>query len=328
MVEESESKIPSTWTDVVKSIAEGGLPQVLAGPAGKAISRLVAGATNIPAAWLEQRAQRIKDQTDARTTIMKAVAKASANAAIADPALLDRALERHIAEIYRKQETREEIAKRTVEQLAIEPPAPDVTGGPSDEWMDVFERDAASANSDRLKDLYSRILAGEIRRPGAFSLATLRLLTILDSHIAKVFEEVLPYVVDGKFIPRELVNGKVSYEVILELEAAGIVITGGGMMTWQKELSPEGNCFFQLGNIGLAARFEGEGKRSFGAYTLTRSGAELATVSAAKPDLRSVIDYLWGQNPVEMKAGVIQYDASGQKFLGNLVPVFRSAANT
>ncbi|AEG04233.1 DUF2806 domain-containing protein [Sinorhizobium meliloti] len=324
MIEENGSKVPATWTDVVKSIAEGGLPQVIAGPAGKAISRLIAGATDIPAAWLEQKAQRIKDQTEARKNIMNAVAKASADVAVADPALLDRALERYIAEIYRRQENREEIAKRAVEQLAIEPPPHDVTEGPSDEWMDVFERDAANANSDRLKDLYSRILAGEIRHPGAFSLSTLRLITILDSHIARVFEEILPYVVDGRFLPRELVNAKVNYEAILELEAAGIVITGGGMMTLQKDLSPEGNCFFQLGQLGLATKFEGEGKKSFGAYTLTRPGAELATVSATRADLQAVIDYLWDQNPLEMKAGIIQYDAAGRKFLGNLAPVFRS----
>ncbi|MCQ1855565.1 DUF2806 domain-containing protein, partial [Neorhizobium galegae] len=190
MNEDEPSKLPTTWTDVAKSLSEGGLPQIIAGPAGKAISRLIAGATDIPAAWLNARAEKIKDETAARTTIMKAVAKASADAAVADPQLLDRALSRYVSDLHRKQENREAVAQKTAEQLANAPPPSD-TSGPSDDWMNVFEEYAEKASSEELRDTWGRVLAGEIRKPSSFSLKTLQFLSVLDKATAEAAEYLL-----------------------------------------------------------------------------------------------------------------------------------------
>jgi hypothetical protein len=54
---ESENT-PSIWSNL-------NLPQVLLGPAGAALSRLIGKATDIPAAKLEAQAQKIKDETAA-----------------------------------------------------------------------------------------------------------------------------------------------------------------------------------------------------------------------------------------------------------------------
>src|SRR4051812_17823138 len=67
------------------------LPKLIAGPAGEAISRLIGGAVDIPAAWLNQFAQSVKDKTEARTVISKAVADAAANLARNDPEVVRRA---------------------------------------------------------------------------------------------------------------------------------------------------------------------------------------------------------------------------------------------
>ncbi|MDQ0135036.1 hypothetical protein J2T08_002957 [Neorhizobium galegae] len=327
MSQENEPQLPATWTDIIKSIAEGGVPQILAGPAGKAISRLIAGATDIPAAWLEQKAQAIKDQTEARKTIMQAIAKASANAAVADPELLDRALERHVAELYKKQENREDVARRTVEQLATEPNQANMSDGPSDEWMDVFERDAANANSGRLRDLYSRLLAGEIRKPGAFCLSTLRLVTILDTNLASLFERITPFVVDSKYLIKELVDPVLTYDQVLELEAAGILITGGGMLQMQKQVTAEGNIilnFQELSIVAHIAKPNGGSVHALPAFALTRAGAELSTLSSTLPDYQGIIDYVWDRKGDNVRIGR-QTIVGGQKMITDVRPAPRSS---
>lgn len=198
MADHDNNNLPTTWLDVVKAASEGGLPQVIAGPAGKAISRLIAGAAEIPAAWLHSKAQSIKDETDARTTIMKAVAKASAETAVADPQLLDRALTRYVSDLHRKQENREAVAQKAFEDLSNDP-VPENSAGPSEDWMNVFEEYAEKASSEELRQLWGRVLAGEIRKPTSISLRTLQFLSVLDKVTAEAAEAVLRRSFDGRY---------------------------------------------------------------------------------------------------------------------------------
>jgi hypothetical protein len=44
------------------------------------------------------------------------------------------------------------------------------TDSPDDDWVTRFFESAQEVSSEKMQGLWSRILAGEIRRPGAFSL--------------------------------------------------------------------------------------------------------------------------------------------------------------
>jgi hypothetical protein len=322
MEDDIDLKVPSPWTDIVNTLVKGGLPQIIAGPAGKSLSRLIAGATDIPAAWLAGRAQRIKDKTEGRTVIMKALALAAANAAVSDPALLDRALEQHIQEIYRKQVNKEAIAIKVMEDIASDP-LPQTSAGPSDEWLDVFERDAANATSERLRDLYSRILGGEIRKPGAFSLSTLRVLTILDTQLASIFERILPFRLDENFLPSELIDNAVPYRDVLELEAAGILLTGGGMMQLTKMPAQNDVFIFMMKTKGFGVRFQSPEVKKIRGITLTRAGIELAGITSVREETQAMADYLWAQGAVSVQLGTRIF-VDGQHGISNLVSVPRS----
>src|SRR5208283_1459027 len=54
--------------------------------------------------------------------------------------------------------------------------------------LNIFERYAEDASSETMRALWARVLAGEIRRPGQFSLRTLRFMSELDATTAKLFE--------------------------------------------------------------------------------------------------------------------------------------------
>lgn len=96
------------------------------------------------------------------------------------------------AEIYlptavRKVRNRLKVAQSAAEHIAdvgadsAKPEAPD------DDWMNRFMRSAEDASSERLQDLFGRILAGEVVRPGSFCASTLRAVAELDQSIAKDF---------------------------------------------------------------------------------------------------------------------------------------------
>lgn len=179
----------NTW---LATAVEGGLPQILAGAAGKAISRLIGAGVDIPAAYLDQIAQGIRDKTDARTALSQAIAEHVKTQAVGDPDVMERAMNSMLSRSYRAQVNKDSVAKAAIEDLSETPPKED-NGGVSDVWMDKFERHAEEAGSVDLQLLFGKILAGEIREPGTISPATLHLVSMLDAQTASLIDKVLPY---------------------------------------------------------------------------------------------------------------------------------------
>ncbi|MCY4142117.1 MAG: DUF2806 domain-containing protein [Gammaproteobacteria bacterium] len=56
-----------------------------------------------------------------------------------------------------------------------------------DDWLNIFYAEAGLRNADEIKETFARILAGEIRQPGKFSIGTLRTVSALDEESANVF---------------------------------------------------------------------------------------------------------------------------------------------
>jgi Protein of unknown function (DUF2806) len=181
------------------------LPETLLSPAGKAISRLIAGAADIPAAWLERKAKAIRDRTEAKTLVESKIAGAAADYAASDPEILDRAVQTLVATEYRKQQNRESIARQAIELLAA-PIAENSKQNASsveidDDWLNLFASYAERASSDHMQKLWARLLAGEIRTPGTFSLRTLQFVSIADPKVAQAFHDIAPFIIDSNAMP-------------------------------------------------------------------------------------------------------------------------------
>ena len=211
-----ESNNEKALTEFLKD----GMPQLLLGPAGKAISRLVGAAVDIPAAWLEGYAETIRDKTKARSIVSKATAQQAAEMAINDPEVMHRATNSLISSTYRKQNNKEAVAAITIEELKEEPPPTESTG-PSEDWMNRFERYAEDASSEDLRIMFGKILAGEIRKPGTVSPATLRFVSELSPETAKLIKRVLPYSTIHGVCFTECMNLQLEYAESQELDLIG-----------------------------------------------------------------------------------------------------------
>jgi hypothetical protein len=100
-----------------------------------------------------------------------------------------------------EQQNVEAVCVNAAEELLKETTVPD--GKPEPEWISRFFDISSGINSEELQFLWGRILAGEIKRPGSFSLRTLDVLRNLSRKEAENFVKL------GNYILRS--NEKVFY---------------------------------------------------------------------------------------------------------------------
>jgi hypothetical protein len=166
--------------------------------------RLVGGKSLAKIAEQEGEAALIKAGYDARRRIMEAQTDAAVKIVSDDPTFGEKLVDRFMTEETARQINREAVAIKYVEHLKE---APEEEGEnlaaeteADDDWMNVYVANAEKASSERLRDMWGRVLSGQVRHPGSFSLPTLRFIAELDEKTAATFE---------KYIEVRLPNGNI-----------------------------------------------------------------------------------------------------------------------
>ncbi|MBS7699166.1 MULTISPECIES: DUF2806 domain-containing protein [unclassified Chelatococcus] len=159
-----------------------------------------AGGT-IVQAWGESVAQGIRDKAEGKSIMARALANAAADLGVSDPAMVQRAADTFAAGILKKQVNREAVARVAVEHLNEGDPIDPTSTGPTDDWLNFFDTIAERATSEALRDVLGRILNGEIRKPGSFSLSTIQFMSVLDKDVAVVIENMFQHIAYEDFIP-------------------------------------------------------------------------------------------------------------------------------
>jgi Protein of unknown function (DUF2806) len=295
--------------------AEGGggfldqfnLPKILAGPAGEAIARLIGGTVDIPAAWLNGVVQGIKDKTEAKTVVSKAVADAAANLARNDPEIVQRAAHALLTKELRHQANRESIARKTIEHLEDTPQ--EQTTAPDEDWLNVFARYAEDASSERLQNLWARILSGQLKHPKIFSLSTLRFAAELDEDTAALFEKWSPQIVSADFIPF-IPNEGEGFTELIKLDDAGLVsgVIGQVSKMYRDPALPEQikalPLHFSFKDYEVVAVVEWRFNFNLRAALLTKVGREIFSITKA-PGSMDVIRSFVEQFPKDRVQSIV-----------------------
>ncbi|NDW02421.1 DUF2806 domain-containing protein [Salipiger sp. PrR002] len=281
---DGESSGSGNW---LTTLMDGGLPQLVAGPAGKAISRLIGTSADIPAAYIESLAQGIRDKTKARSDISAAIAERVADMATGDAEVMARAMDSMLARSYRAQTNKEAVAKVALEELQNAPPSPD-SDGPSEDWMNKFERYAEDASSDDLRLMFGNLLAGEVRNPGGIFPATLHFVSMLDSETAKLIERVLPVCTSDGVALTELLDPKLSVPEEAFIEQSGFWTTGKNLNLC---LNEDGYTVQVIDDGGYGIAFKGypEAPIKYKAALLSRAGMNLASTVPHSFDYDSLV---------------------------------------
>lgn len=105
---------------------------------------------------------------------------------------IDQRIDRRLEYQHRKrQKNIEHITTAAATELSQETNVPDEH--PDEDWVSRFFNSAQDISSQQMQELWGRILAGEIRKPGSYSLRTLEFVKNLTTKEAEIFERL------GKF---------------------------------------------------------------------------------------------------------------------------------
>ena len=130
------------------------------------------------------------------------------------------------------------------------PTAETKTSGESsdDEWFDVYRREAADRSAGEMREAFVRVLEGEIRHPGAFSVQTLRVLGTISMATAERFRRAasvcMSRVPDDARIPA--VGGRLGTNCLADVGLSFDVLT---QLTENGLLHPDYSCELPYGSI-------------------------------------------------------------------------------
>ena len=90
------------------------------------------------------------------------------------------------------------------EEAMRDQPSPDAADGASaridDAWIDTWFENAGKASAETAQLLWGRILAGEARVPGRYSLRTLDFLRLMSAVEAQMVQTIAPFYVEGLYL--------------------------------------------------------------------------------------------------------------------------------
>ena len=285
----------SNEVSVDARITDSGLSANAKSRAIAAFDRLLGSLIDVPASKMESYASRIRARSRLETAVFDAAVERLAGT-VDSHADAARLIDELVASQMHLLANKRDVAQRAADYLAL--PGPERKSDPESDaadvdpdWLNYFGAYAEKASSEKVRDLWARVLAGEVRHPGSFSLTTLRLLAELDQQMASWFQEEAEFRIMGKYIlhPEDFRGKRLDRMVFLE--QVGLV----------HHVSPIGGLVhtFDPGSQGFALVLEGDlclrihldKAVKLGVIPITRVGKEIATILPSV-DPRSVFTRL------------------------------------
>lgn len=194
---------------------------------------------------------------------------------------------------------------------------------PSADWIARFFREAEDVSSEEMQTLWGRVLAGEIVRPGSFSLRTLDALRCLNTAHAKLIEKIANYLIYAQgtaVIPSQLAqdihkSGELLQGEIILLSELGFIQLNELELTLLPNGGSQGISLVNGDWVATLMKLPDAPPITIRVYKATTIGAELAGLASAeglKSNLVSTISPL-------LKPGIAARVAKGQRMGGRLV---------
>ncbi|WP_273762957.1 DUF2806 domain-containing protein [Aeromonas hydrophila] len=90
-----------------------------------------------------------------------------------------------------------------------------------DDWLFRWRDYAGDVSSDSMQSLWGRILAGEVKSPGSFSLRTLEFMRNLSQEEAKTIEKIAPFVISDIIFRDDSIT--ISFDLLLIAQELGVI---------------------------------------------------------------------------------------------------------
>ncbi|MGE0093844.1 MAG: DUF2806 domain-containing protein [Alphaproteobacteria bacterium] len=112
------------------------------------------------------------------------------------------------------------------EKVASDTPDEQVSDEPIDpDWFSRWRSGAEDVSAEKMQQLWARVLAGEVRSPGSYSLRTLQFLSNLNQRDAQLIERIAPFRIDNAILRDDeiLKNKGIQFSDLLLLDDLGVI---------------------------------------------------------------------------------------------------------
>lgn len=244
---------------------------------------------------------RVRDNLDTlegRSIVSRALAEEVAARARADPAIVGRAMNRFLSDELESQARLESIAVLALEDLSQEPQASaEKQDGAtaeevSDDWLRRYAAFAKDVSEADLQRVWARILAGEIKRPGSFSVRTMRFIAEMDKEVAATFQELarLQFSGNALYAPHGQWTEGPNYIKMKVLQDHGLISEIPGVSHRPVKSNESGAAFVWGSNIGLVLKCEPGVSFNVPVVLLTQVGKEALRLLPPTDEVKVLTD--------------------------------------
>jgi Protein of unknown function (DUF2806) len=198
-----------------------------------------------------------------------------------------RAMHRFFEEEAKRQLNIEDITQKAL-PLLDEKSSPENV---EDDWITNFFEKSRIISDEDMQRLWSRVLAGEANKPGAFSKRTVNLLADLDKRDAELFTRLCGFAwVLGSIVPlvfdvqAELYdrNG-ITFDSLSHLDTLGLIQFDNVAGFVRLELPKKATAFYYGRPVELTFPRDAQNRLDIGRMLLTHAGQELAPICGSTP---------------------------------------------
>ena len=204
MSDETKSDLPLATDEAANSpldaatdlILDSTIPAPIRQNVLKALDRLGSALIDIPVGALERRSAEKRSESEARIKITEAVNAQIIQQIKVDPEFPQRASNTFAKKILREQYNLEKILgfatdilkKRKYDDSANQQGESEMERSIDDDWFNIFEKEASQKSTEEVQHRFARVLAGEIEKPGSYSIRAVKILGELDQYVAALFK--------------------------------------------------------------------------------------------------------------------------------------------
>ena len=167
-----------------------------------------------------------------------------------------------------------------------------------DDWLFTWRDYAGKVSTEELQQLWGKVLAGEVKSPGTYSIRTLEFLRGLSKHEAEQISKLASFVIRGRIVHNDLElkqcfeENCISFDLLLTLQDLGVLSGVGGLglaMTLKSASTERFLGILQSNGKVLLVEHEDPAKvLTLNVYAMTTIGSQLLGLGSFHPN----IDYL------------------------------------
>ncbi len=187
----------------------------------KAFKQLCFDSVDIPSSWLLEQVSKLKRTSEDRESTIPNVKTEIDDDPVGNIDFNLRSSAQFVSKIFREQANLDAVISVAAQELAsdmsehsssLEEQQQESSKEIDDEWLNEFEDQARNKSSEEMRMIFSKILSGEVSKPGSFSIKTIKLVSQLDSNVARLFQTLcsnsISFQVKGSIIDVRVVGLK------------------------------------------------------------------------------------------------------------------------